>query len=117
MRISTNEFLLGSLNELLAQQQNVNQLNREIATGQTLLSPTDDPGAAGQVVGLSNQIGQLSYDAANGQAATQTLQNGVSTLQQVTNLIVQLRQNVVSIANGTSTPGDRQSAIAIAQST
>jgi len=25
MRISTNEFLLGSLNELLAQQQNVNR--------------------------------------------------------------------------------------------
>jgi flagellar hook-associated protein 3 FlgL len=117
MRISTNEFLLTSLNDLLAQQQNVNRLNREIATGQTLLSPTDDPGGAGQVVALANQIGQLNYDTANGQAATQTLQNGVSTLQQVTNLIIQLRQNVVSIANGTSTDGDRQSAIAIAQST
>jgi flagellar hook-associated protein 3 FlgL len=117
MRISTNEFLLGSLNDMLAQQQNVNQLNNEIAAGETLLSPADDPGAAGQVVGLANQVGQLTYDAANGQAATQTLQNGVSTLQQVTNLLVQLRQNVVSIANGTSTQSDRQSAIATAQST
>ncbi len=117
MRISTNEFLQGSLNDLLAQQSSVNQLNREIATGETLLSPADDPGAAGQVVGLANQIGQLTYDAANGQAATQTLQNGVGALQQVTNLLVQLRQNAESIANGTSTPSDRQSAIASAQST
>jgi flagellar hook-associated protein 3 FlgL len=117
MRISTNEFLLGSLNELLAQQQNVNQLNREIATGQTLLSPADNPGAAGQVVGLANQVGQLTYDTANGQAATQTLQGGVGALEQVTNLLVQLRQNVESIANGTSTSGDRQSAVATAQST
>lgn len=117
MRISTNEFLQGSLNDLLAQQSSVNQLNREIATGETLLSPADDPGAAGQVVGLANQIGQLTYDAANGQAASQTLQNGVGALQQVTNLLVQLRQNAESIANGTSTPSDRQSAIVSAQST
>src|SRR5258708_7385415 len=117
MRISTNEFLQGSLNDLLAQQSSVNQLNREIATGEALLRPADDPGAAGQVVGLANQIGQLTYDAANGQAATQTLQNGVGALQQVTNLLVQLRQTAESIANGTSTPSDRQSAIASAQST
>ena len=116
MRISTNEFLLGSLNDLLAQQQNVNQLNREIATGETLLSPAADPAAAGQVVGLANQVGQLSYDTANGQAATQTLQNGVSALQQVTNLLAQLRQSVIADANGGSTSTDRQSAIASAQS-
>jgi flagellar hook-associated protein 3 FlgL len=116
MRISTNEFLLGSLNDLLAQQQNVNKLNREIATGQTMLDATDDPGGAGQVIGLTTQIGYLSYDAANGEAATQTLQNGVSTLQQVSTLLVQLRQTATAAANGTSTPGDRQSAIATAQS-
>src|SRR5665213_1311865 len=98
MRISTSEFLLGSLNDLLAQQQNVNQLNREIASGETMLSASDDPGGAGQVVGLANQIGQLSYDAANGAAATQTLQNGVSTLQQVTTLLAQLRQIAVAAA-------------------
>ncbi len=116
MRISTNEFLLGSLNDLLAQQQNVNQLNREIATGETLLSPADDPGAAGQVVGLANQIGQLAYDTANGQAATQSLQNGVGALQQVTTLLAQLRQNAVAAANGGSTVTDRQSMVASAQS-
>src|SRR4029077_15589250 len=98
-------------------QQNVNKLNREIATGETLLSPTDDPGAAGQVVSLANQIGQLAYDTANGQAATQTLQNGVGALQQVTNLLAQLRQSAVAVANGGSNATQRQSAIASAQST
>ncbi len=111
MRISTNEFLLGSLNDLLAQQQTVNQLNREIATGETLLDASSDPGGAGQVVGLANQIGTLSYDTANGQAATQTLQTGVSTLQQVTTLLDQLRQSATTAANGTTTQSDRQSDI------
>ena len=115
MRISTNEFLLGSLNDMLAQQQNVNQLNREISTGETMLDASSDPGGAAQVIGLANQVGSLSYDAANGEAATQTLQTGVSALEQVTTLLVQLRQTATAAANGTTTPSDRQSDIGNAQ--
>ncbi|MFZ2008261.1 MAG: flagellar hook-associated protein FlgL [Stellaceae bacterium] len=116
MQISTNEFLLGALSELSQQQQNVNTLNREIATGETLLDASSDPGGAGQVVGLANQIGSLTYDAANGQAATQSLQVGVSTLQQVATLLDQLGQTASAAANGTATSGDRQSEISVAQS-
>lgn len=116
MQISTNEFLLGALSELSQQQQNVNTLNREIATGETLLDASSDPGGAGQVVGLANQIGSLTYDAANGQAATQSLQVGVSTLQQVATLLDQLGQTASAAANGTATSGDRQSDISVAQS-
>lgn len=43
MQISTNQFLLGSLGSLLTQQGNVNQLDREIATGQTMLDATTTP--------------------------------------------------------------------------
>src|SRR5580704_5745582 len=103
MRISTSEFLLGSVNNLLTQQENVNQLNREIATGETMLTASSDPGGASQVVDLANQVGTLNYDKANGQYATQTLQSGVSTLNQVTTLLVQLRQTAAAAANGTVT--------------
>lgn len=116
MQISTNEFLLGSLSDLLQQQQNVNTLNREIATGQTMLDASSDPGGAGQVIGLANQIGSLAYDTANGQAATQTLQQGVSTLQQVTTLLDQLNTTASAAANGTATASDRQSDVSAAQS-
>ena len=58
MRISTNEFLLGSLNDMLNQQSNVNQLNREIATGQTLLDASHEPGGRGQALGAANSIAQ-----------------------------------------------------------
>lgn len=115
MQISTNEFLLGPISDLLPQQENVNQLNREIASGETLVDASSDPGGAGQVVGLANQIGTLNYDAANGQAATQTVQIGVSALQQVTNLLDQLRQTATAAANGTSNASERQSDISSAQ--
>lgn len=116
MRISTSEFMLGSIADLMQQQENVNQLNREIATGQTLLSAADDPGGAGQVVGLTNQVGTLAYDTANGQAAKATLQSGVSTLQQVSNLLLQLRQSAIAAANGGTNQSDRQADITGAQS-
>jgi flagellar hook-associated protein 3 FlgL len=116
MQISTNEFLLGSLSDLLQQQQQVNTLDREIATGETMLDASSDPGGAGQVIGFANQVGTLAYDTANGQAATQTLQDSVSTLQQVTNLLDQLSQTASAAANGTSTEEDRQSDVSATQS-
>lgn len=116
MRISTNEFLLGSMNDLLQQQQNVNTLNRQLATGETMLDASMDPGGAGQVISLANQIGTLAYDTSNGSAATQSLQQGVSTLQQVTNLLDQLATTASAAANGTTTAANRQSDASVAQS-
>ena len=99
MRISTNQFLLGSLDELLAQQSTANQLNREIATGQTMLDATTDPAGAGQALGVASEINQLAYDTANAQSGTATIQNGLSVLQQVSSLIDQLRQTALQGAS------------------
>jgi flagellar hook-associated protein 3 FlgL len=115
MQISSNEFMTGSLSDLLQQQQTVNTLNREIATGETLIDASSDPGGANQLIGLANQVGTLAYDTTNGNAATQTLQQSVSALQQVTNLLDQVNQTASAAANGTSTSADRQSDISTMQ--
>src|SRR5580658_9728718 len=107
MRISTQEFLLGSLNDMLAQQANANQLNQEIATGQTLLDASDNPTAAGQVIAATSGINQLSYDSANAQAAQNSAQSGVNALQQVSTLIDQLQQVASQAANAATTPDQR----------
>ena len=86
MRISTQEFLLGSLNDLLAQESNANQLNQEIATGQTMLDATSDPAGAGLAVEVAGQINHLSYDANNAQSGAESIQNGLGVLQQVATL-------------------------------
>jgi flagellar hook-associated protein 3 FlgL len=116
MRISTNEFLLGSLNDLLAQQSNINQLNRQIATGQTLLYATTDPAGAGEAVGMAGQINHLAYDAGNAQSAAQEIQSGLGALQQVTTLIDQLRQTALQGANSGATAATRQTLVSTAQS-
>lgn len=115
MRISTSQFLLGSLNDLLAQESSVNQLNREISTGQSLLDAGSDPVAAGQSIGVASVIGQLTYDTANAAAATRTAQTGIGALQQVTTILSQLRQTAVQAASAGTPASDRQSLTASAQ--
>ena len=64
MRISTNEFLLGSLNDLLAQQSRASQLNRQISTGQTMLDATGDPAGAGDHPRTRDQAHAVAGSAA-----------------------------------------------------
>jgi flagellar hook-associated protein 3 FlgL len=116
MQISTNQFLLGSLPSLLTQQANVNQLDREIATGQTMLDATSDPAGAGAALVLTRGIDRLAYDSGNATAATQQLQNGVGVLQQVSALIDQLRQIALQAADGGTSAASRSALVSTAQS-
>ncbi len=115
MRISTTEFLLGALPELLTQQSNLNQLNQEIATGQTMLDASSDPAGAGLAMQTGSQIRRLMYDMSNAQAGSQSLQTAVGALEQVNSLIDQLSQIALTAANGATTSDTRQSLAAQAQ--
>jgi flagellar hook-associated protein 3 FlgL len=115
MQISTNEFLLGSLSDLLAQQNNLSQLNRQIATGQTMLDATGDPAAAGEAIGLAGGINRLTYDAGNAQAAATTIQNQLNALQQVGTLIDQLQQAALQGANSGNASATDQGLVITAQ--
>jgi flagellar hook-associated protein 3 FlgL len=115
MRISSSEFLLGSLNELLNQESNVNQLNQEIATGQTMLDATSDPAGAGLAVEVASQIDRLNYDSKNAESGAQSIESGLNALQQVTNVIDQLRQTALQGANTVTTGATRQGLVTAAQ--
>jgi flagellar hook-associated protein 3 FlgL len=116
MQISTSEFLLGSLSDILAQQSNVNQLNREISSGQTMLTAASDPAGAGSAIQTAAQISYLTYDAANAQAGGQSIQTALGALQQVNSLVDQLNQIALTGANATTDGQTRQSLVVEAQS-
>jgi flagellar hook-associated protein 3 FlgL len=116
MQISTNEFLLGSVGELLTQESNLNQLNTQIATGQTLLDAASDPAGAGQALGLASGINRLTYDAGNAQSAAQQLQGGLGVLQQVSTLVDQLLQTALQGANSGNSAAAQQALVSTAQS-
>lgn len=116
MQISTSEFLLGALPDLMAQQTNANQLNKEIASGETMLDASSDPAGAGLAMQTAGQIQQLTYDAGNAKAGAQSIQTTLSALQQVNDLIDQLNQTALSGATATTSQNTRQALVTEAQS-
>jgi flagellar hook-associated protein 3 FlgL len=115
MQISTNQFLLGSLGALLAQESSVGQLDQEIASGQTLTDATSDPTAAGEALALGGNLDRLSYDSANAAAASDQIQTGLGVLQQVGTLIDQLQQTALQGADTSTAPTTRTALVSTAQ--
>src|SRR6185312_12105782 len=107
IRISTNEFMTGTLADILAQETSVNQLNQEIASGQTMQSAVDDPAGAGLALSTAGQIQQLSFDTANAQSGAATIQNSLASLQGINTLLSQIQSVAVQAANGTMNASDR----------
>jgi len=107
MRISTNEFMTGTLADILAQETSVNQLNQQIASGQTMQTAVDDPAGAGLALSTAGQIQQLSFNTANAQSGAATIQNSLASLQGVGTLLAQIQSIAVQAANGTMNASDR----------
>jgi flagellar hook-associated protein 3 FlgL len=116
MRISTNEFLLGSLNDIMSQETTVNQLNQEIASGQTMQSALDNPAGAGSALSIAGEIQQLSFDTANAQSGAASIQTSLNSLQGVSTILAQVQNAAVQAANGTMNNADRQALAGTVQS-
>lgn len=116
MRISTNEFMLGTLNDMLAQEASVSKLNQEIATGQTVTNATDNPSAAAAVLDVSNQIDQISTNVQNAQATTGTMNETVSVLGEIGNLLNSVQSTALQGATATTNSADRQALASSVQS-
>ncbi len=115
MRISTSQFYAASLTGILNQQNTLNTLSQQLATGSTLTNPSDQPVAAAQNVTLTGQINRLATYSQNGQNAQNALQLESATVQSVGTLVDQVRQLAVQMNNGTVSPQDLQNAAATMQ--
>lgn len=107
MRISTNEFFLGTLNDMLAQESTVSNLNQQIASGQLVVNATDNPSAAAAILDTSNQIGEISTNVNNAQAVSSTMNETLSVLNQVDNLLNQVQSTALQGATATASSNDR----------
>ncbi|OYV31362.1 MAG: flagellar biosynthesis protein FlgL, partial [Thiomonas sp. 20-64-5] len=87
MRISTSQFYAASLTGILNQQNTLNTLSQQLATGSTLTNPSDQPVAAAQNVTLTGQINRLATYSQNGQNAQNALQLESATVQSVGTLV------------------------------
>ena len=112
MRISTPQFYGSSLTGILNQQNTLNTLSQQLATGSRIVNPSDAPVAVAQNAALNGQIERLGTYTQNAQYAQGALQLESKTLQSVGTLIDQVRQLAVQMNNATVNAQDLRNAAA-----
>jgi len=97
------------ISSMLARQQEVVTTQQHISTGRRVLSPSDDPVAASQMLDVNEAKSSNKQFANNAGAVKARLSQEESSLSAITRLIQDVRTLVVQSGSGALTPGDLRS--------
>lgn len=109
MRISTNQLQQQGINSMLEQQGKLSKTQLQVSTGRRILTPADDPAAASQVLGLTQQKEVTAQYQANADAARARLSLEESALVGVGDLLQRVRELAVQANNAPLSNSDRAS--------
>ena len=109
MRLSTLQIFQQGIDAILSQQANIARTEQQLATGRRVLSPSDDPVAALQVLDISEDLQRIEQYQRNANLAEGQLALEDSTLDNVGNLIQRVRELVVQANNASQSPDTRAS--------
>ncbi len=107
MRISTNQIFQQGLTAMLNQQAELAKTQQQIATGEKLASPSDDPVAAVKILNFERESNLLNQYIANADVVTTNLAIEEDVLSGVTNALQRVRELAVQGLNDTNTASDR----------
>ena len=109
MRISTSMIFDSAVTNMQNQTTSLMHTQQQIATGNRLVSPSDDPAAAAQALQVTQAKAVNAQYASNQGSATSTLQLEDGQLQSAGDLIQYVRDRVVQANSGALTDSDRAS--------
>ena len=107
MRISSIEQFQQGIDSILDQQARLNRTQQQLATGKNVLSPSDDPAAAVQLLALSSlKVRNEQYDR-NAAGAQNELELQESVLASSGNVLQRVRELVIQANNATQSNESR----------
>ncbi len=109
MRLSSAQIFQQGISAILNQQSKLQQTEQQLATGKRLLTPSDDPAAAIQVLAITEGLERTDQYQSNGGVAQSQLAREESVLADVGNLLGRVRELVVQANNASQTPETRGS--------
>jgi flagellin-like hook-associated protein FlgL len=109
MRISTAYLAQRGLNSLLQQQGRLSDIQEQIATGKRIIRPSDDPSGVAQILRLNEAISVTDQYQRNADNAANRLTLEESTLDNVQETLLRIRELAVQGSNSTLSPEDRES--------
>jgi len=112
MRLSTSQIFQQSVTAMLTKQAELAKTQQQLATGEKILAPSDDPVAATRILDLNQVIDTTTQYQRNADFADTRLSLEESVLTDVGNLLQRARELSVRANNDTLSDGDRK-AIAV----
>jgi len=108
MRISTNTIYETGTNLMLQQQEALIKTQQQFSTGRRILSPSDDPIAAAQVLSITQSASLNTQFSVNRASADSSLKLEENVLRKVTGLLQDIHSSTVYAGNATLTDPDRK---------
>jgi flagellar hook-associated protein 3 FlgL len=109
MRLSTVQIFQQGVNAILDQQSKLQQTEQQLATGKRVLSPSDDPIAAVQILDINEDLAAVDQHIRNADLAEGQLAQEENVLVQVGDVLQRVRELVVQANNGSQSPESRGS--------
>lgn len=100
MRISTSLFQQQAIDAILGQQAQVSKTQQQLASGQRILTPADDPAAAARLMDVRETAEKISQFKRNADGAEARLSQEETALAGVGNLLQRVRELAVQANNG-----------------
>ncbi|WP_457666115.1 flagellar hook-associated protein FlgL [Thiolapillus sp.] len=108
MRISTGQWYRQGVAAMIDNQATLSKTQLQLATGQRMLAPSDDPGAATRVLELDQLLSSVNQYQRNGDAAEARLRREENVLEGSGDILQRVRELAVRAVNGSLSAGDRQ---------
>lgn len=109
MRLSTNSIYSMNMQSILQQQGRMASVGRQLASGKEMVTPSDDPRAASQALGVSQAAAVNNQFTAGRESARRSLSAEESELDQITRGLQAATPLLVQAGNGTLSDADRNS--------
>jgi len=109
MRLSSVQIFQQGISAILAQQGKLGHTEQQLATGRRVLTPSDDPVAAVQIMDITGDLDLVDQYQRNGNLAQGQLALEETVLVDVGNVLQRVRELVVQANNASQSPETRRS--------
>ena len=106
-RLSTLQFNQSGVSTILDAQAQVARLQEQIGTGRRIMTPSDDPSAAAQLVTLNTELSKIESHQKNISALTSALSFEEVALDSANDVLLRVRELTIQGQNGTLSQSDR----------
>lgn len=103
MRISSKQIQQVGIDSILSQQSRLSETQRQVASGNRILKPSDDPVGTSELMNLRQSTESTKQFQENAKAAKNRLTTEEGVLKGVTNLLQRTRELAIQGANGSQT--------------